>query len=276
MVRGMLLPIRSAASMHTSLLTHGPRKGYDMTDTLRLLVATLKGGPGKTTTAVLLAIALARGWDGSDGRPARRGRRVLLICADTRTRGATDWIQDAERQGYEIPFELAIWHAEDGPLSEFARAKEQATGAEIVIIDTGGEQPEAFVYGCTYANRLISPVGPMRGELRRIVETYRHAMAVRNDQIRRGLPETEVLQFSVLLTRVPQRGRGKAKEAREELASPPPEQPDPDIPWQLGLHVLDVEITRAVAYDEVNCTIPDEVGEYDDLADELVTLHGAR
>lgn len=224
---------------------------------LRLLIATLKGGPGKTTTAVLLAIALAR-----------RGYKVTLICADTRTRGATDWVQDALRQNYIVPFKLAIWHTNDGPLADYASAVEAQTGADIVIIDTGGEQAEAFAYGCLYANRLISPVGPMRGELRRLVETVRHAMSASSH----GSP----LDISVLLTRCPQKGMGKAKKAREELISTPedPEKPDPDIPWMLGLHVLNTEISRAVAYDEVNCTIPDDVGEYDDLAGEVLALSG--
>lgn len=154
-------------------------------ETLRLLIATLKGGPGKTTTAVLVAIALAR-----------LGYQVVVICADTRTRGATDWVQEAERLGFTVPFRLAIWHDRDGPLSEFARMVERKTGADIIIIDTGGEQPEAFVHGCMYAQRLICPVGPMEGELRRIVETYRHAQAIHNS----GSP----LTVNVLLTRCPQ------------------------------------------------------------------------
>jgi CobQ/CobB/MinD/ParA family nucleotide binding protein len=221
---------------------------------MRLLIATLKGGPGKTTTAILLAVALAR-----------KGLSVVVICADTRTRGATDWVQESERLGYTVPFKLAIWHPEkDGSLLDYATKIERATGAHAVMIDTGGEQPEAFAYGCLYADHLICPVGPMTGELRRIVETYRNAAAI---------SAKSPLQISVLLTRCPQRGRGKALTARQDLTSDLRDSdgnPDPDKPYALGLRVLSTEITRAVAYDEFNCTIPDDVGEYDELADELL------
>jgi chromosome partitioning protein len=231
-----------------------------MTDTrvLRLLVATLKGGPGKTTSAILLAIALAR-----------RDIKVLVICADTRTRGATDWVQEAQRVGYTVPFQLAIWHDHDGPLYDFASRAETQTGAQVVIIDTGGEQPEAFLHGCMYADWLISPVGPMRGELRRIVETVRHAQAV--------ISSGSTLRISVLLTRCPQPGLGKAKKARTELSTDlrdPEGNYDPDVPYALGLDVLDTEITRAVAYDEFVCTIPEDVGEYQQLAEEILANAG--
>lgn len=221
--------------------------------TVRLLIATLKGGPGKTTTAVLLATALRR-----------LDHDVVVICADTRTRGATDWVQEAQRLGYQVPFRLAIWHDNDGPLSEFARQVERDTNADVVIIDTGGEQPEAFVHGCIYADRLICPVGPMEGELRRIVETYRHAKAIADSGA--------TLDISVLLTRCPQPGKGKAKQARDDLTADLTDEDgklNPDKPYALGLHVLDTEITRAVAYDEFYGTIPDDVGEYTILAKEL-------
>lgn len=222
--------------------------------TKRLLISTLKGGPGKTTTAILTGVAMARA-----------GRSVLVVCADKRTRGATDWVQEAERLGYTVPFKLAIWHDSDGPLSEFARRTEKATGADVVIVDTGGEQPEAFVHGCMYADHLVCPVGPMTGELRRIVETYMHATAVQNSG--------SDLDISILLTRCPQPGKGKAKQARDDLESDLTDEagnPNVDVPYALGLHVLSTEITRAVAYDEFYGTIPDDVGEYEQLAKELL------
>lgn len=236
------------------------------TTVLRLLIATLKGGPGKTTTAILLAIALARA---SKTRP--RGLNVVVICADTRTRGATDWVQEAERIGDTVPFKLAIWHESDGPLSEYARKIERQVNADVVIVDTGGEQPEAFVHGCMYADWLICPVGPMKGELRRIVETFRHGHAINDSGSR--------LDISVLLTRCPQAGKGKAKQARDDLTTDLRDEEgnyDPDTPYALGLDVLATEITRAVAYDEFYGTVPEDVGEYTQLADEITDRIEAR
>lgn len=228
--------------------------------TVRLMSATLKGGPGKTTTAILLASGLAR-----------KGSRVVVICADNRTRGATDWVQEAERRGDAVPFRLAIWHETDGPLSTFARTVENEHQADVVIIDTGGEQPEAFAHGCMYAHWLICPVGPMDGELRRVVETYRNAAAIRDN----GSP----LRISVLLARCPQAGKGKAKQARQDLSVDRTDTNgalNPDKPYALGLHVFDTEITRSVAYDEFYGTIPDDIGEYAALADEIVTAVAGR
>lgn len=227
--------------------------------TLRLMSATLKGGPGKTTTAVLLAVGLAR-----------VGLRVVVVCADNRTRGATDWVQEAERLGDVVPFRLAIWHETDGPLSAFAGRVEGEHQADVVLIDTGGEQPEAFAHGCMYAHWLICPVGPMDGELRRVVETYRNAAAIRDN----GSP----LQISVLLARCPQAGKGKAKQARADLTADRTDSSghvDPDTPYALGLHVFDTEITRSVAYDEFYGTIPDDIGEYAALAEEIRTTAGS-
>ncbi|UAK36166.1 ParA family protein (plasmid) [Nocardia asteroides] len=226
---------------------------------LRVLFSTLKGGPGKTTSAILTAVALVR-----------RGLKVVVICADTRTRGATDWVQEAERVGDRVPFQLAIWHESDGPLSQYARTTERSTGADVVIIDTGGEQPENFTHGCLYADWLICPVGPFRAELRRLVPTYQSAVAV-NDS---GSP----LEVSVLLTRCPAAHKGKAKEAREVLTSnlvSDAGELDPDTPYALGLDVMNTEISRGVAYDEFYGLIPEDVGEYDDLAEEILARQRA-
>ncbi|MBF6072698.1 ParA family protein [Nocardia farcinica] len=221
---------------------------------LRLLFSTLKGGPGKTTSAILTAIALSR-----------RGLTVVVICADTRTRGATDWVQEAERVGDVVPFRLAIWHESDGPLSQYARGVERSTGADVVIIDTGGEQPENFTHGCLYADWLIAPVGPFRAELRRLVPTYQSAAAVDESGSH--------LEISVLLTRCPAAHKGKAKEAREQLTSNlvgEDGQLDPEVPYALGLDVLNTEISRGVAYDEFYGLMPEDVGEYDALANEIL------
>ncbi|MFI9507223.1 ParA family protein [Nocardia sp. NPDC052566] len=221
---------------------------------LRILIATLKGGPGKTTSAVLLAIAMAQ-----------QGLRVAVICADTRTRGATDWCQEAERLGYQLPFELYIWKEGTTPLSKFARDVEAQSQADVIIVDTGGEQPEAFTHGCLFADILICPVGPMKAELRRLVPTYMSAYAVNES----GSP----IEINVLLTRVPAPGKGRAFTAREDLTKNLVDDtgtPDPDTPYSLGLNVLTTEIIRNIAYDDVYGTVPEDPGDYTDLAKELL------
>ncbi|MBF6370631.1 partitioning protein parA, partial [Nocardia puris] len=67
--------------------------------------------------------------------------------------------------------------------------------------------------------------------------------------------------------------KGKAKEAREQLTSNlvgEDGQLDPEVPYALGLDVLNTEISRGVAYDEFYGLMPEDVGEYDALANEIL------
>lgn len=213
-------------------------------DVRRVLISTLKGGPGKTTTTLLLAL----GW-------ARRGRRVVTIDADTRSQTLTAWCRRAEAAGQPVPVTVVTWRGrdQDGELVTAARRAEVEHQADVVLIDTGGEQPDVFMSGCLYADRLISPVGPMPAELDRMHATVEAASVI--DSTKR-----DGLLMSALLTRVPSPGKGAAAEARAYLADP----------GGLDLHVMGVEISRHLGlYADVYGTIPASIGEYDQLVDEL-------
>lgn len=217
-----------------------------MADALRVLVSTLKGGPGKTTTAFMVALEYAR-----------RDRRVAVVDADTRSQTMTAWCRRAAAAGEKVPFAVETWRGrdQDGELVVFAEQAEQRHQADVVLVDTGGEAPEVFMSGCLYAGRLVAPVGPMPAELDRMHAT-RDAAAVIDARSRDGL------LMSALLTRVPQPGRGAAAEARQFLT-------DPD---GLDLHVMATEITRRLdLYADVYGTVPASTGEYRQLVDELET-----
>ena len=225
--------------------------------TLRILTATLKGGSAKTTTAVLLAIALAR-----------KGLRVVLICADTTNRGAARWTQRAVNRSYEIPYVFLEWEPALGQLPRFAKAAEAEHEADVVIVDMGGEKAEFFTHGCLWAGWLISPVSPVDGELDSIGPTYLAAATVSEAR-------AVGLVHSVLLARCPQVGKGMAAKARTELEKDLRDaagNPDPEIPWSVGAHVFTAEITRGAAYSDFYGHIPDDVGEYAALANEILTL----
>src|SRR5690606_13014054 len=106
-----------------------------MDETRRILISTLKGGPGKTTTTLLLAL----GW-------ARRGRRVVTVDADTRSQSLTAWCRRAEQAGQTVPVTVVTWRGrdQDGELVRAARLAEREHQADVVLIDTGGEAPDVF------------------------------------------------------------------------------------------------------------------------------------
>lgn len=215
---------------------------------LRLLVATLKGGPAKTTTSVMLSFYFAR-----------RGYRVVLIDADTRTQGTTDWknlmLADQRAGGEPVPEDLVIlsWRGSDldGKLSKYAQAAEAQYSADVVIIDTGGEAPDVFMSAALYADRLLSPVGPKKGELRRMYATSEAAAEI---------AESSPLLMSVVLTRVHPSaiGKGAAAEARDFLR------------YDLDLYVQETEIPDVASrYGDIWGTVPLNLGVYEKLGAEI-------
>lgn len=222
---------------------------------LRLLVATLKGGTAKTTTAILLGLAMAR-----------KGYKVVAICADTRSQGMSDWRNLMAENGDESPVVILTWRGEDldGKLSRFAKDAEVKYDADVVIIDTGGEHPEVFMSAAMYANQLISPVQPLIADMRRLPATEDAAAEIAGT----GHP----IVMSVLFNRVNRVGRGAAAGAREFVDGTLREQElaETGESSSLNIHVLTTEVPRdASTYADVWGTCPDDLGVYTQLADEI-------
>lgn len=197
------------------------------------LIATLKGGVRKSTTAMMLAFALAKS-----------GEDVLVLDADHGTQGVTDWASKVYAGGDELPFHVVQWAPKLGLLVKFAQEQQRETGARRLIVDVGGEAPEVLRQVAVRAQRMISPVGPEDGELGRIPATAVIAREARVPQ-------------DCLLTRVPVPGKGIAREAREFLVRD-------------GYHVLETEVPQdRETYAHVWGRIPDDLGAYGPLADEL-------
>lgn len=201
------------------------------------LVATLKGGVRKTTTAMMLAFAMG----GQDD--------VLVIDADTGTQGVTDWssIFYANRTGdVTFPFDVAQYSHRDGLLIPFVQDQAGRTGARCIIIDVGGEAPETLKEAARLATLVVSPVGPDQAELGRIEPTRRVVASVAPD-----------VPHVVLLTRVPVPGAGISAAARRYLT-------------ESGYTVANAEVPHnRTRYEYVWGTMPEDVGAYGPVSAEL-------
>lgn len=205
-----------------------------------LLIATLKGGVRKSTSAMMLGFAYAR-----------RGYEVLVVDADSGTQGVSDWASRVYAAGGQLPFHVIQWTQSLGLLVPFVQEAQRRTEATIVLVDVGGEAPEVLRQAAVLADFAVSPIGAEQGELGRIPATA----AI--------LAGTET-PMRVLLTRVPSPGRGVAAAARESLVAD-------------GYTVLATETPQdREVYAHVWGKVPANLGVYETLAEELNLGKGAQ
>ena len=122
----------------------------------RIVFANEKGGTGKSTTAVHVAIALAY-----------RGARVAAIDLDSRQRTLTRYLENraetCERRDIELPsaefavFEGASVEALEGKVAELA-AGDLAGPTDFVIFDTPGRDDPLARHAAERADTLVTPM----------------------------------------------------------------------------------------------------------------------
>ena len=116
----------------------------------RIVFANEKGGTGKSTTAVHIAVALAY-----------RGARVVAIDLDTRQRTLARYLENrvdtAQRRQIELP--TASCEVFEGDVEGLeALVAEFGKGADYVIFDTPGRDDPLARHAATEADTLVTPM----------------------------------------------------------------------------------------------------------------------
>lgn len=156
----------------------------------RIVFANEKGGTGKSTTAVHVAIALAY-----------QGARVAAIDLDQRQRTLFRYLENRaeteRRRGIALPgVRFAVY---DGPdTADFdAFCDEISDGFDFLVIDTPGRNDEYAVHAATSADTLVTPlndsfvdfdlIGQVEGETFKVRRLSFYAEAIWEARKKRAL-----------------------------------------------------------------------------------------
>lgn len=205
-----------------------------MLPAMRITLGNLKGGVGKSTTSVYLALGLAR-----------EGGRVLLVDADGTNRTALKWSTLAD----DWPASVTVTGWEVADLAR--RVQAVAGDYEHVVIDTGPQRPAILRQALMVTDDLLITVAPSPVELEQLPDTF--ALAAEVDAISPTFAQ-------VLLVRVKARTRSSV-DARAFLT-------DRDLP------VMAADVHHWEAYSLAYGTVPADLGEYDAVLKELSTEAG--
>ncbi|GMM94537.1 division plane positioning ATPase MipZ [Qipengyuania sp. MTN3-11] len=160
----------------------------------RITFANEKGGTGKSTTAVHVAVALAY-----------NGKRVVAFDLDHRQRTMDRYLENradtAARRGVALP--TADCHVvEDLDPGEFeAMVAEKAEGADFVLVDTPGRDDELSRHCASQADTLVTPmndsfvdfdlIGQVEGESFKVKKLSFYAELIWEARIKRGRAQLE-------------------------------------------------------------------------------------
>jgi chromosome partitioning protein len=196
---------------------------------MRLCVGSLKGGVGKTTTAVHLALGLAR------------SGRTLLVDADPEQPQAFEWSGTAEDWPHG---QCHVIQAGDRRLQD--RVGPMVRDYEHLVIDTGPKNRLMLRLAMTLVDDLIVPVAPSTAELRELPRTFDLAAEV---------DTSHPLRAAVVLVQV-RSGTRSLVEARALLG-------------ELDMPALAAEVRLREQYRLAFGTTPEDLGDYEQVLAEL-------
>lgn len=190
---------------------------------VQVTVGALKGGVGKSTTAVHLALALAK----CSPLP------VMLVDADPVNASTFEW---SEFAGDDWPSSVTVnyW-----PSANLAKRVRDSRHTGHVVIDTGPSDPAILRQALMVTDHLVVPVAPTPAEVSRIRPTLEAAAEV-------GFNRD--ISLNVLFTRVKPNTRS-LREAREAME-------------EQRLHALATAVPFVLQYSQAFGTVPDDLGVY--------------
>jgi chromosome partitioning protein len=196
---------------------------------MRLGIVSSKGGTGKTTSAVSLAMVLHR-----------LGRTLAVDCDPQGS--LMSWSEEAADQGQPLPFTVVSMPTRD----VHVRLADLGAGYEHVVVDTPPGDLGIIRSAILASSVVLVPVSPTGLDLNRIRPTF---------EILAEIGVSHPVEVGVLLTKV-RRGTRSARAARETLA-------------QNGYPALNTEIPLAEHFAASFGSVPAVVGEYWELLGEL-------
>ena len=203
---------------------------------LRLTVGNLKGGVARSTTSIMLALALVQ----------RTGQRVLLVDADRANGTSFEW---SEYAGEVWPAEVNVVYLPSQLLGK--RVREMWPDGHL-IIDTGNDST-TLRQALLVTDQLLMPIGATPSEATRLTPTLQAAAEVAS---------IKPIELSILFTRT-KPNTISFREAWEQL-----KQMEGDVE---GLHVLDVNVPFQLLYSQAFGTAPTNLGVYPEVLDEILT-----
>lgn len=117
-----------------------------------IVLGNEKGGSGKSTTAVHIAVALAHA-----------GFRVAMLDLDSRQRTVARYLENrvafAKKRDLALPTpDVAVIADGDGDLAELALRLEQASALDFLVIDTPGRDSALARAALAAADTIITPI----------------------------------------------------------------------------------------------------------------------
>lgn len=197
---------------------------------VKVAVANLKGGTGKTLTSFFLATALAK-----------RGRTLLVDCDPQGS--ALSWAESADEGGEELPFPVIGLAVRD--VHRRVRAFER--DYEHVVFDTPPGELAIARSALKAADAAVVAVPPTKIDLDRVLPTLELVADVEDET---------GLTFQVLLTRVKRISR-EGRDTREAMG-------------EMGLPVMEAEIPFLALYSDAFGAPVEDLGEYERVVRELL------